>query len=370
MSRTSTAGIIISKFGGSLVGKRQRPTAINPPVGVVTGVCYSDVSPNPKSPSKQACHYDVTSPYLQLPRTPNEVAPFEEPAEPSPLAAAVFNSNAGSASSSRQRRRAESSRSKRPVLKRLIGGWSTDGYPPAPRSATPSTSFYPFSYDDTASFDSRQSHHTPAHPTSPMIEYYRQPDVPIPLRPPPRRMDSPGSRITNGFPLPAIPTSPSAALRMIARPTYDGDWSSDQTGVRSSGSSYYAERYSSASTETESRKDYSSASKTPFPRLSAPSHRASTGQYGTPRPYGPSSPSMLSVATAHSEASVPQFESFTPTFGVRKLPSLPAASVRSFGEFSLPSPPSTPLPTSPYSEDAYDSDSMTTADPTSPQLDF
>jgi hypothetical protein len=88
MSRTSTAGIIISKFGESLVGKRQRPTA-NPPVGVVTGVCYSDASPSP-NPSRQACNYDVTSPY-PLARTPNEVAPFEEPTEPSPLAAAVFN---------------------------------------------------------------------------------------------------------------------------------------------------------------------------------------------------------------------------------------------------------------------------------------
>lgn len=359
MSRTSAAGIIISKFGESLVGKRQRPTA-NLPIGVVKGACYSDASPSPKPPRRQACNYDVTSPY-PLARIPNEVAPFEEPAEPSPLAAAVFNT-ASSASSSRQPPRAESSMSMRPVLKRLIGGRSTDEYP---QSATFSTFTYPSSYDDASSFDSRQSHHTPAHPTFPMKEYYRQPGVPIPLRPPPRRVDSPGGSITDGFSLPVISTSASAALRMIARSAYNGDWFSDQTGVHSSGSSFYAEQYSSASTETENRNDYS-AGRTPFPHLSAPSRRASTGP---PGPYGASSPSMLTVATAHSEASLLQFESFTPTFGVRKLPSLPAASVGSFDDFSLPSPPSTPLPGSTYSEDAYDSDSLTTACPT-PQLNF
>lgn len=362
MSRASTAGIIISKFGESLVGKRQQPTA-NPPVGAVTGVCYSDASsPSPKTPTRQPCNYDVTSPYL-FARTPNEVAPFEEPSEPSPLATGVLNS----ATVSSEPRRAESSMSMRPVLKRLIGGRSTNEYPPAPRSATSSTFSYPPSYDDASSFDSRQYYHTLAHPTSAMKEYSRQPGVIIPLRPPPPRVDSPVSSVTNSFPPPVISTSASAALRMIARPTYDGDWSSDRTGVRSSGSSFYAGQYSSASTETESRNDYS-AGKTPFSHPSTPSRRASTGRYGTPSQYGPS-PSMLSVATAHSEASVPQFESFTPTFGVRKLPSLPAASLRSFDEFSLPSPPNTPLPGSTYSEDAYDTDSLTTAGPT-PQLNF
>lgn len=356
MSRTSTAGIIISKFGESLLGKSQR-LATSPPDGIVTGVCYSDASPSPKTPSRQACSYDVTSPYPPT-RTPNEVAPFEEPAEPSPLAAVVFNASAA-ASSSRPPQQAGSSKSSRPMLKRLIRAWSTDDYPPTPRSATPSISSYPYSYDDTASFDSYQPHRTPTHSTPPQMEYNGQPATP--LRAPPRRVDFTGGRITNDFSLPPIPTSASVALNMVARPPYDGDRFSDQTGVRSSGSSYYAGRYSSASTEIESRDDYA-ASRTPFPRLNVSSRRASTGRDRTPGSYAPPYVSTLSVSTTHSDTSIPQLESFTPTFGVKKLPSLPAVSVRSFDEFSLPSPPRTPLPGSIYSGDAYDSDRMTIAD--------
>jgi len=360
MSQSSTAGIIISRFGESLVGKRRRPTA-NPSPGVMTGVCFSDASPSSRPPSRQACNYDVTSYY---PRTPNEVAPFEEPAEPSFLASAVLNA---AASSSRQPQRAESSMSKRPVLKRLIGGWSANEYPPTPRSATSSIFSYPYAYDDTASLNSYQSHHPPARSTSPMMELYRRPSVPTPLSPPLQRVDSTWSSIATGF-TPPIPSA-SAALRMITRS--DGDRFSDRTGVRSSGSSFYGEQYSSASTEAESRNGYS-ASKTSFLRLSGRPHRASTGRYGTPGSYATPSASVVSVATAHTEASVPQFESFTPTFGVKKLPSLPAASLRSFDEFSLPSPPSTPLAGGMYSESAYDSGSISTADPHTrlPQLNF
>lgn len=348
MSRASSAGIIISKFGESLLGKRQqRPIAnANAPAGTVTGVCYSDASP---SPNQKTC-YDVTSPYTRTRRTPNEVAPFEEPVEPSPIAAAVFNATAGP-SSSRQ------PPPSRPVLKRLVGGWSTDEYSPAPRSATPSTFSY---YDDTASFDSYRSRRTPARSSSPVMDFYRQPGLSAPLRPPPR-VHSTGSSFTNEFSLPPVSTSASAALRMVARSPQDSDRFSDRTGMRSSGSSFYTEQYSGASTETESRSDYS-ASKTPFPRSINYSYRASTGRYGTPHSPALSSPSRFSVATTHSPPPVPQLESFTPTFGMKKLPPLPAASIRSFDEFSLPSPPSTPLPGSVYSE-AYDSDGMTIPDP-------
>jgi hypothetical protein len=138
----------------------------------VTGVCYSDASPNPRPPSRQ----NVTSPYPSA-RTPNEVAPFEEPMELSPLAAAVFN--AATASSSRQPRQGLSSKSSHLMLKKLIGGRSTDDYPHPPRSATSGNFSYPYTHDDAASFDSHQSRHTLGRPTSAMMEYSRQPGVSI-----------------------------------------------------------------------------------------------------------------------------------------------------------------------------------------------
>jgi len=352
MSRASTPGIIISKFGESLLGKRQQqPIAnANAPActvtGTVTGVCYSDASPSPNPKS----YYDVTSPYSTR-RTPNEVAPFEEPVEPSPIAAAVFNAVASS-SSGRQ------ARPSRPALTRLVGSWSTDEYPPVPKSATSSTFSYPYTYDDTASFDSHRSRRSIARSTTPIMDFYRQSGLSAPLRPPPPWIHSTSSSITNDCPLPTVSTSASAALRMVARSPQDSDRFSDRTGMRSSGSSFYAGQYSGTSTDTESRNDYS-VSKTPFPRFINPSHRASTGQYGTPHSPALSSPSRFSITTTHSASSVPQLESFTPTFGMKKLPSLPAASIHSFDERSLPSPPSTPLPGSLYSEDAYDSDGVT-----------
>jgi hypothetical protein len=351
MSRASTPGIIISKFGESLFGKRQQQPIANTHAlaSTVTGVCYSDAS---TSPNPKPC-YDVPTR-----RTPNEVAPFEEPVEPSPIAAAVFNA-AAAPPSSRQ------PRPSRPVLNRLVGSWSTDEYSTAPRSATSSNFSYPYTYDDTASFDSYRSRRTPARSATPLMDFYRQPGLPAPLRPPPpppSRVHSTGSSIINDFPLPTVSASASAALRMVARSPQDSDHFSDRTGTRSSGSSFYAGQYSGTSTETESRNDYS-VSKTPFPHFTNASHRASTGPYGTPHSPALSSPSRFSAVMTHSASSVPQLESFTPTFGMKKLPSLPTASIRSFDEPSLPSPPSTPLPGSVYSGDAYDSDGMTIPDP-------
>jgi len=387
MSRASTAGIIISKFGGplSFLGKRQRPVANTdadrPPPAAVTGVCYSDAAPNQTPNPKSGFDVDVTptSPYSPAPpppppppptRTPNEVAPFEEPSEPSPLAAAVLHAHAHAAAASPH------PQSSRPLLKRLFGGGGgarsadEDEYPTPPKSATSATFslFYPYTNDDAASFVSNQSRRAPvpapvpvpdpSRSASPIFELYQRQPADT-LRP----------TLRPAFPLSPIPSSATAALRMISRSTYDRDRYSDRTGNYSSGSSFYSEQYqySPASTSTESRNDYS-ARKATFPHFNAPSHRASTGgQYATSH-----SPSTFSVVTTHSESSVPQLESFTPTFGIKKLPSLPAASLRSFDEFSLPSPPSTPLPGSVYSEDGYDSDGMTIADPHTrrPQLDF
>ena len=344
-SSTSTAGIIISKFGETLRGKRQqRPITnnANAASSTVTGVCYSNASPHP-NPS-------VDSPYSSTRRTPNEVAPFEEPPEPSPLAATVFST---ASSSSRQ------PRPRGPVLKRLISGWSTDEYSPARGSVTSSNFSFPYTHNDTASFDSYQSR-AAARSASPMVDIYRQPGLSAPLHPP-RRVDSIDSSVTNDFALP-LPMSASAALRMVARSPQDGDRFSDRTGMRSSGSSFYAGPYSSASTETESRNDYP-ANKTLSPRFNGPSHRASTGQYGTPHSSGLSFLSRFSVATTHSASSAPQLESFTPTFGMKKLPPLPAASMHSLDESSFMSPPSTRLPGSVYPDDAYDSDGMTIPDP-------
>jgi hypothetical protein len=365
MSRSSTAGIIISKFGESLLPlrkQRQQPIS-NPdlPAGsvTVTGVCYSDAGPNLNPNPNPLTSSSSSSTYPPLPptratRTPNEVAPFEEPTEPTPLATAIIN-----AAAARPPRQPQSSR---PVLKKLISTWSTDEYPqypPVPRSATSSNFSYPsYTYDDTASFDSHQSRHIPARFTSSIMDIYRQPGLPAPPPLPPRRVDSIGSTSTTNDFLPQVPSSASAALRMLARSTYHRDRSSERTG---SGSSFYTEQGSTASTEAESRNDYS-LGKTSFPRFSGPSRRTSTGQYGTPHPPSISSSSRFSVVTTHSDSSIPQLESFTPTFGMKKLPSLPAASVRSFDEFSFPSPPSTPLPGSVYSEDAYDSDGITIPD--------
>ena len=345
MSRSSTPGIIISKFGDAFLGKRQqRPISIinnanaNAPASTVTGVCYSDASPRP---------YGLDSPYLPTRRTPNEVAPFEEPPEPSPLAATAFSapSSSSSLSSSRQPRQ--------PVLRRLVGGWSADGYSPAPRTASSSSFSFPYYYDDAASFHSYQSRGTPARSTSPIMNFYRQSGCSAPPHQPPRRVDSIGSIITNDFP--PVSMSASAALRMVARSPQDGDCFSDRTGIRSSGSSFYTGQHSGASTDTEGRNDYW-GSKTAFPRFNDPSHHASTGRYSTPNPPALASLSRFSVATTHTASSVSQLESFTPTFGMKKLPSLPAASIHSFDESSFTSTPSTPLSSSVFSEDAYDSD--------------
>ncbi len=216
-SSTSTAGIIISKFGETLRGRRQqRPITnnANAAPSTVTGVCYSNASPHP-NPS-------VDSPYSSTRRTPNEVAPFEEPTEPSPLAAAVFNA-ATASSSSRQPRP-----TKGPVLKRLVRGWSTDEYSPATRSVTSSNFSFLYTYDDTASFDSYQSRRAPARSNSPMVDIYRQPGLSAPLHPP-RRVDSIGNSITNDFALPPVPMSASAALHMVGRSPLDGDRFSDRT---------------------------------------------------------------------------------------------------------------------------------------------
>lgn len=341
-SSTSTAGIIISKFGDTLRGGRQqRPItySANAAPSTVTGVCYSDASPHPNP--------TVDYPYASTRRTPNEVAPFEEPAEPSPLAAAVFNT---ASSSSRQ------PRPRGPVLKRLVGGWSNDEYSPATRSVTSSNFSFPYAYDDAASFDSRQSRRAPSRSASPMVDFYRPPGWSAPLHPP-RRVDSIDSSITNDFVLPPVPMSASAALRMVARSPLDGDRFSDRTGMRSSGSSFYAGPHSSASTETESRNDYP-ANKTLPPPFNDPSHRASTGRYGIPHSSRLSFLSRFSVATTNS-ASAPQL----PTFRMKKLPPLPVASIHSFDESSFTSPPSTLLPGSVYSEDAYDGDGLTIPNP-------
>ena len=345
MSRSSTPGIIISKFGSALLGKRQRPVSItnaNARASTVTGVCYSDASPR---------LHGVDSPYLPTRRTPNEVAPFEEPVEPPPLTATAFRVATASSSSSSS---SSSSRQPRwPVLKSLVGGWSADDYSPDPRTATSSNISFPYTYDDAASFHSYQSRRTPARSASPIMNFYRHSGLPAPLHQPLQRVDSIGSSITNDLPFPPVPMSASAALRMVARSPQDGDCFSNRTGTHSSGSSFYAGHHSGASTDTESRNDYW-ASKTAFPRFNDPSHCASTGRYSTPHSPALASLSRFSVATTHSASSVPQLESFTPTFGMKKLPSLPAASIHSFDKSSITSPPS--ISGSVYSEDAYDSD--------------
>ena len=349
MSRSSTPGIIISKFGEALLGKRQqRPVSIindanaNASVSTVTGVCYSDASPR---------LYRVDSPYLPTRRTPNEVAPFEEPAEPSPLAATVSNMATASSSSLSSRQ----PQPQRAVPNRLVGGWSADDYSPAPRPATSSDFSFPYTYDDAASFHSYQSRRTPARSTSPIMNFYRQSGLFAPRHQPPQRVDSIGSSITNDLPFPPVPMSASAALRMVARSPHDGDYFSDRPGTGSSGSSFYTGQHSGVSTDTESRNDYWTST-TAFPRFNDSSHRASTGRYSTPHSPPLASLSHFSVATTHSASSVPQLESFTPTFGMKKLPSLPAASIHSFDESSFMSSPSTPLSGSVYSEDPYDSD--------------
>jgi hypothetical protein len=170
-------------------------------------------------------------------------------------------------------------------------------------------------------------------------------------------MDSVGNSINNDFSLPPVPSSASAA--MITPSAYDGDRFSERTGVYW-GVQQWLEEYHGTSIGTEIRGGYSAGEVT-FLHPNVPSHRPSSGRYGNPSPYMPSSPSTFSVATTHGESSVSQFESCTPTFGMEKWPSLPTPSVGSFDEISLPPPPSTPLPSSVYSEDGHHG--RTIADP-------